>query len=229
MKKYIAELLGTLVLVFIGAGAICADNALKMSGGQGMGPEWAMTVFGIVVVATLYATSYLSGSHINPAVTISFLVARRMDARTAVFYITAQLSGTIMAGFCLRILFPDAVHTVHLGVCVLGKGVGFWKAVLIEFIITFLFIFTIYATAVDRRTSKVLSGVAIGMVYIFGTSVSAAISGGALNPARVFGPAVASGHFDYHLVWWLGPVFGGIAAGLLYGKVGRGNQMKSNI
>ena len=70
-----------------------------------------------------------------------------------------------------------------------------------------------------RRTSKILAGVAIGLVYLFGVSVSTTFSGGALNPARVFGPAVVSGHFDYHFVWWLGPVSGAIAAGFLYGKV----------
>ena len=124
-----------------------------------------------------------------------------------------------MAACFLKILFPDAVNTVFLGTCTLGEGVGFWKAVFIECIVTFLFVFTIFVTAVDRRTSKLLAGVAIGLIYLFGVSVSKTISGGALNPARVFGPAVVTGHFDYHFVWWLGPVTGAIAAGFLYSKV----------
>jgi glycerol uptake facilitator protein len=218
MKKYIAEFLGTLLIVFIGAGAICADHALKMAGGQGVGPEWTIPVFGIVIVAIVYATSYISGSHINPAVTISFWITRKMHPNTAIFYIISQLSGAVIAACFLRILFPDAVSAVHLGTCTLGEGVGFWKASLIEFILTFLFVFTIYATAVDKRTSNILAGVAIGLVYLFCVLVSTTITGGALNPARVFGPAVVSGHFNYHLVWWLGPVSGGVAAGVLYGK-----------
>ena len=215
-KNYIAESLGTLILVFIGAGAVCANYSLKMTGGQGTDYAGAIVVFGIVVVAVVYAASYISGSHINPAVTISFLFTGRMDAGTSAFYIISQLLGAVIAGFFLRILFPDAVSTVHLGTCALGKGVGFWKAVCIEAIITFLFVFTIYATA---KTSKILAGVAIGLVYLFGALVAYTISGGALNPARVFGPAVASWHFDYHFIWWLGPVSGGIAAGLLYDKI----------
>ena len=215
-KNYIAESLGTLILVFIGAGAVCANYSLKMTGGQGTDYAGAIVVFGIVVVAVVYAASYISGSHINPAVTISFLFTGRMDAGTSAFYIISQLLGAVIAGFLLRILFPDAVSTVHLGTCALGKGVGFWKAVCIEAIITFLFVFTIYATA---KTSKILAGVAIGLVYLFGALVAYTISGGALNPARVFGPAVASWHFDYHFIWWLGPVSGGIAAGLLYDKI----------
>ena len=215
-KNYIAESLGTLILVFIGAGAVCANYSLKMTGGQGTDYAGAIVVFGIVVVAVVSAASYISGSHINPAVTISFLFTGRMDAGTSAFYIISQLLGAVIAGFFLRILFPDAVSTVHLGTCALGKGVGFWKAVCIEAIITFLFVFTIYATA---KTSKILAGVAIGLVYLFGALVAYTISGGALNPARVFGPAVASWHFNYHFIWWLGQVSGGIAAGLLYDKI----------
>ncbi len=229
-KKYIAESLGTLFLVFIGAGAVCANYSMKMAGarpddlverGQGAGYASAIVVFGIVVVAVVYATSYISGSHINPAVTISFLVTGRMDAGTAAFYIISQLLGAVIAGFFLRFLFPDAVSTVHLGTCVLGKGVEFWKALLIEAVMTFLFVFTIFATALgSRRTpGKIIAGVAIGLVYLFGALIASSISGGALNPARVFGPAVASGHFDYHLVWWLGPVSGGIGAVFLHDKI----------
>ncbi len=217
-SKYIAEILGTLLVVFIGAGAICAEHSIKMTDAQGV-PVWAITVFDFVIVAVVYATSYISGSHINPAVTISYWATGRMHAGTALYYIISQLAGAVMAALFLKILFPDAVSTVFLGTCTLGEGVVFWKAILIECVVTFLFVFTIYATAVDRRTSKVLAGVAIGLVFLFGVSVSITFSGGALNPARVFGPAVVSGHFDYHYVWWLGPVFGAIAAGLLYGKV----------
>jgi len=217
-SKYIAEILGTLLIVFIGAGAICAEHSMKVTDGQGV-PVWAITVFGFVVVAIVYATSYISGSHINPAVTISYWATGRMYAGTAAYYIMSQLTGAAMAAYSLSLLFPDAVSTVYLGTCTLGEGVGPWKAASIEFLVTFLFVFTIFATAVDKRASKLLAGVAIGLVYLFGVSISTTFSGGALNPARVFGPAVVSGHFDYHFVWWLGPVSGGIAAGFLYGKV----------
>ena len=225
-KKYIAESLGTLFLVFIGAGAVCANYSLKMAGGQGTGYATAIVVFGIVVVAVVYATSYISGSHVNPAVTISFLVTGRMDAGTAVFYIISQLLGAVIAGLFLRFLFPDAVSTVHLGTCVLGKGVEFWKALLIEAVMTFLFVFTIFAAVVGRKVPGVLAGVAIGLVYLFGALIASSISGGALNPARVFGPAVASGHFDYHFVWWLGPVSGGIGAVFLHDKIFSGKPAK---
>lgn len=218
-SKYIAEILGTLLIVFIGAGAVCAEHSIKMAGGQGVVPVWTITVFGVVIVAVVYATSYISGSHINPAVTISYWATGRMYAGTAGYYIISQMIGAVMAACFLKILFPDAVNTIFLGACTLGEGVGPWKAASIECLVTFLFVFTIYATAVDKRTSKILAGVAIGLVYLFGVSVSTTFSGGALNPMCVFGPAVVSGHFDYHYVWWIGPVSGAVAAGFLYGKV----------
>ncbi len=217
-SRYIAEILGTLLIVFIGAGAVCAEHSVKMTDGQGI-PVWAVTVFGFVIVSVVYATSYISGSHINPAVTISYWATGRMYAGTAAYYIMSQMLGAVMAAYFLSLLFPDAVSTVYLGTCTLGEGVEFWKAALIECITTFLFVFTIYAAAVDKRTSKVLAGIAIGLVYLFGVSISTTFSGGALNPARVFGPAIVSGHFDFHYVWWLGPVSGAIAAGFLYHKI----------
>ena len=217
-SKYIAEILGTLLIVFIGAGAVCAGHSVKMAGDQGI-PVWAVTVFGFVIVAIVYATSYISGSHINPAVTISYWATGRMYAGTAAYYIMSQLTGAAMAAYFLSLLFPDAVSTVYLGTCTLGEGVGPWKAASIECMVTFLFVFTIFVTAVDKRTSKLLAGVAIGLVYLFGVSISITFSGGSLNPARVFGPAIVSGHFDHHYVWWLGPVAGAVIAGLLYSKV----------
>ena len=217
-SKYIAEILGTLLIVFIGAGAVCAEHSVKMTDGQGV-PVWTITVFGFVIVAVVYATSYISGSHINPVVTISYWATGRMYAGTALYYIISQLAGAVLAAYFLSLLFPGAASTVYLGTCTLGEGVGPLKAASIECLVTFLFVFTIFTTAVDKRTSRLLAGVAIGLVYLFGVSISITFSGGALNPVRVFGPAVISGHFDYHYVWWLGPVIGAIVAGFLYGKV----------
>lgn len=218
-KQYLVELIGTFMLVFIGAGSICADFYMKMDGGSGIGVLGTSAAFGLIVVAAIYATSYISGAHINPAVTISFWVTKRMEANTAVLYIISQLLGATIAGYFLRILFPDAVNTVFLGACALRDGVGVGKAIFMESILTFLFVFTIYATAVDRRSSKALAGVAIGLVYLFGVLVGSVISGGALNPARAFGPAIASNHLDFQLIWWFGPIIGGVAAGFLYDKV----------
>ena len=218
-KKYMAEFVGTFALVFIAAGSVCADFYLRQAGGQGLGLLGISIAFGIVVIAVIYATSYVSGSHVNPAVTVSFWITKRMEPNTAIMYIISQIAGASLAGLALKTLFPDAAKTVYLGTCVLAPGVSIARGVLMEFIISFLLIFTIYGTLVDKRASAGFAGIAVGLVVLFGAMIGGTISGGAMNPARVFGPALASGQFTHHFVWWLGPILGGIAAGLVYDKI----------
>ena len=218
-KKYMAEFVGTFALVFIAAGSVCADFYLRQAGGQGLGLLGISIAFGIVVIAVIYATSYVSGSHVNPAVTVSFWITKRMEPNTAIMYIISQIAGASLAGLALKTLFPDAAKTVYLGTCMLAPGVSIARGVLMEFIISFLLIFTIYGTLVDKRASAGFAGIAVGLVVLFGAMIGGTISGGAMNPARVFGPAVASGQFTHHFVWWLGPILGGIAAGFVYDKL----------
>jgi len=218
-KKYLAEFVGTFALVFIAAGSVCADFYLKQAGGQGLGLLGISIAFGVVVIAIIYAMSYVSGSHVNPAVTISFWVTRRMEPNTAIMYIISQIGGAVLAGYALKTLFPDAAKTVFLGTCMLSNGVSVFRGMLMEFIITFLLVFTIYGTLIDKRASAGFAGVAVGLVVLIGAMIGGTISGGAMNPARVFGPALASGQFTHHYVWWVGPVLGGIAAGFVYDKL----------
>ncbi len=218
-KKYIAELVGTFALVFIAAGSLCADFSLRQTGGQGLGLLGTSIAYGVVVIAVIYAISYISGSHVNPAVTISFWITKRMDPNTAIMYIVSQIAGASLAGLALKTLFPDALNTLYLGTSMLAPGVTVARGILMEFIITFLLVFTVYGTLVDRRASAGFAGVAIGLVVLFGSLIGGTISGGAANPVRVFGPAIASGQFTHHYVWWIGPILGGIAAGFVYDKV----------
>lgn len=214
-KKYVSEFLGTFALIFIGAGSCCADYYLVQNGAQGFGLLGIAIAFGFVVVAVAYSLGYVSGAHINPAVTVSMVVSNRMDAQTGFMYIASQLGGAAFGGYLLKILFPAAL-AINLGTCSLGSGVTILQAILMEAVITFLLVFVVYATVIDKRATPALAGLAIGLVVLFGVMVGGTISGGSLNPARVFGPAVASGHFQNHYVWWLGPVAGGVLAGLVY-------------
>ncbi len=215
-KKYLSELLGTFALIFVGAGCVCADYYLVKGGSQGFGLLGIAAAFGFVVVAIAYSLGYVSGAHINPAVTVSMVFTNRMEAEVGFMYIISQLVGASLAGYVLRILFPEALATVSLGTCVLGSGVTIPQAILMETIITFLLVFVVYATVIDRRGTPALAGVAIGLVVLFGVMVGGTISGGSMNPARVFGPAIASSHFDNHYVWWIGPIAGGVLAGFAY-------------
>ncbi|MHC4268100.1 MAG: MIP/aquaporin family protein [Planctomycetota bacterium] len=215
-KKYLSELLGTFALVFVGSGCVCADYYLVKTGSQGFGLMGIAVAFGFVVVAVVYSLGYISGAHINPAVTISMIVTKRMKANIGLMYIISQITGAAFAGYLLKLLFPEALSSVFLGTCVLGSNVTVIQAVIMEAVITFLLVFVVYATVIDKRATPALSGLAIGFVVLFGVMVGGTISGGAMNPARVFGPAIASGHFANHYVWWIGPVIGGVFAGFCY-------------
>ena len=214
-RKYISEFLGTFALIFIGAGSCCADYYLTQSGAPGFGLLGISIAFGFVVVAVAYSLGYISGAHINPAVTVSMVVSNRMDAQTGFMYIVSQLGGAVLGGYLLKFLFPEAI-AVNLGTCSIGAGVTIMQAIIMEVIVTFLLVFVVYATVVDKRATPALAGLAIGLVVLFGVMVGGTISGGSMNPARVFGPALASGTFQDHYVWWLGPMGGGVLAGLVY-------------
>ncbi len=215
-KKYLAELLGTFALVFVGSGCVCADYYLVKSGSQGFGLLGIAIAFGFVVVAVAYSLGYISGAHINPAVTVSMIVTKRMKAGVGVMYMLSQIAGATCAGYLLKTLFPEAIASVFLGTCVLGSSVSVSQAIIMEAVITFLLVFVVFATVIDKRATPALAGLAIGFVVLFGVMVGGAISGGSMNPARVFGPAMASGHFANHYVWWIGPIIGGVFAGFTY-------------
>ncbi len=218
-RRYVAEAVGTFALVFIGAGAVCTDYYLRSAGGEGIGLLGISLAFGFVVASMVYATGYISGGHINPAVTVSMWVTKRMDTNLAVFYIVSQLVGAAAAGFALRCIYPDAVAGVHLGTTAIAQGVPMARGILMEFAITFLLVLTVFTTAVDNRASKAFAGLAIGLAIFFGVLIGGPVTGGSMNPARTFGPAIASGFFVNHFVYWVGPILGGIAGSLFYERL----------
>lgn len=218
-RRYIAEVIGTFALVFIGAGSICTDSYLRSAGGTGIGLLGVSLAFGFAAMAMVYALGYVSGAHINPAVTVACWISRRMDTNLAVFYIVSQLAGAALAGFALRTVFPEAIAKVHLGATYLGPGVPLSRGIIMESVITFLLVLTVFATAIDRRSTKAFAGVAIGMALLFGVMIGGPLTGGSMNPARTFGPAIASGFFQNHFVYWVGPIIGAIAASLFYERL----------
>jgi len=218
-KKYMSEFLGTFALIFIGAGSCCVNYYLTQAGSPGFGLMGISIAFGFVVISVAYSLGYISGAHINPAVTISMVVSKRMDSREGFMYIVSQLGGATFGGFLLKMLFPAAI-AINLGTCSIGDGVTVSQAILMEAIVTFLLVFVVYATAIDKRATPALAGVAIGLTVLFGVMIGGPISGGSMNPARVFGPAIASGVLDnHHMVWWIGPISGALLAGFIYDKV----------
>ncbi len=211
-KKYLAELIATFALVFIGAGAILANNFSK----GGVGLVGIALAHGLVLMAMVYATAHISGGHVNPAVTIAMLFTRRINFKNALFYIVSQLVGAALAGSLLWMIFPAATNTLHVGTPELAYGVPVLTGIIIEAVLTFFLVFTVFGVAVDKRAPSGVYGFAIGLVLTFDILMGGPLTGAAMNPARAFGPAFAANFWTNHLVYWIGPVIGAVVAGLMY-------------
>jgi len=212
LKPLLAEVIATFALVFVGAGAVIADSITNGA----LGLVGIALAHGLVLMSMIYAVGNVSGAHINPAVTIALLAAKNISAKKAVWYIAAQLFGAAIAGFLLLALFPSALASVHLGLPVLGNGFGVLRGTLLESVLTFFLVFTIFGAAVDKKAQTGLHGVAIGLVLTFDILVGGAFTGAAMNPARAFGPAIASNYWQNQIVYWAGPIIGALAAAIVY-------------
>jgi MIP family channel proteins len=211
-KPCVAELIGTFGLCFIGAGAICAD---ALPGGK-IGLLGVAVAHGLVLSIMVSATGHLSGGHLNPAVTAAFLATQRMKWEQALQYLASQLVGACLAGFALKQIFAQAVwRRVNLGTPALGAGVTQGTGILVEAILTFFLVFAVFGTAVDTAGPKI-GGFGIGLTIGFDILMGGALTGAAMNPARAFGPALAAGFWNAHIVYWIGPILGGVIAGYVY-------------
>ena len=212
-----AECLGTFALCFIGAGSICVN---QWSGGS-VGLLGIALAHGTVLAVMISALGHISGGHFNPAVTLGVLTTGKISGRRALSYMVVQLAGAAAAGFLLRFIVPEqAWQPVHLGTPSLGPGITIVQAVTVEAVLTFFLVLAVCGTALDPRGSwNAVSGFGIGTALVFDILVGGPITGAAVNPARTFGPALASRYWDHHLVYWLGPLTGGILAAFLYHRV----------
>lgn len=213
----LAEFIGTFTLIFIGAGSVLIN---EMSGGS-LGILGIAIAHGLAIAVMVSAIGHISGGKLNPAITFGLLAAKRLTFRTAILEIGAQLLGAILAAFFLSLIFPNAVkEAVHLGAPTLGSGITGWVGIFTEIILVFLLVFVVFATMVDAEGSfKIVGGFGIGCVILFDILAAASITGPALNPARAFGPALLSNFWQDQYVYWIGPIIGGVLAGLFYNYV----------
>src|SRR4051794_34176141 len=202
-------------LVFCVGGAAAEEGA-----GLGhLGLPAQAAVSGLAIMTMVYATGHLSGAHINPAVTIAFSLTRHFPRREAVSYIGAQLAGAALAGLLLLAVWPD--RPGNLGANAIGISAG--SAVVVETVLSALLMFVIMAVATDTRAVGAGAAIAIGGVVLLDILVGGGVSGASMNPARSFGPALASGQWDDFWIWIVGPVVGTALGALAYQFI-RGEQ-----
>ena len=231
LKAWVAELIGTFALTFIGVGAI-ANLA-------GLGSE-AMTQFGdlatigniivgksglvgialahgLTIAVMVSATAAISGGHLNPAVTVGLWSAGKIDAANALGYIISQVLGSFAAIGLLALTLGDSVRAVQYGSPMLAEGVSIGSGLILEAVLTFFLVFVIYGTAVDKRAPK-LAGLFIGLTVTLDILMGGPVTGAAMNPARQMAPAIYAGGAAASQIWlyWVGPILGAILAAQLW-------------
>jgi MIP family channel proteins len=222
-QKLVAEFIGTFTLIFIGAGSICADQYLSATGQGGVGLLGIAAAHGLAIGIMVTALGHISGGHFNPAVTIGFWVTRRLSTLHSISYWVAQLLGGSAAAYLIKLTLPDTTWTAKAIASITPDlGGDFTRAhgIALEAVMTFLLVFVVFATAVDAKGAfNKIAGFAIGLTITMDILFGGPFTGAAMNPARAFGPALATTHWQNHGVYWAGPLLGGVIAGVLYDRM----------
>src|ERR1051326_8073140 len=206
LRPCLAEFIGTFALIFVGIGAIktAPDNVLAVA-----------LAHGLTIGAFASAVMHISGGQFNPAVTFGLLCGGHIRIGDAVLYWLSQLLGAFIAALiCLGLFAREVVVT---GTPQLAINLSPAQGVLVEAILTFFLVFTIHGVAVDPRSrSRGVAGLVIGATITLDILFGGPLTGAAMNPARVFGPALAANFWRDHYVYWVGPLVGGGQIGIVY-------------
>jgi aquaporin Z len=209
-KAAVAEFLGTFALIFFGAGAIIAT--------QGGDLVAIALAHGLAIAIMVSMMAHISGGVFNPAIQIGLWVTGKMPSARTAIYIVAQLAGAVAAAYALKYFAPQPFYDgVTGGTPTVAPGLAVGKAVLIEALTTFFLVWAVFATAVDERGPFAkLAGLTIGLTITLDIFATGSLTGAAMNPARWFGPALATGEWANWWVWLVGPIAGAIIAAVAY-------------
>ena len=211
LRAFAAELTGTFALTLAGAGALCLDRAT----GGAIGPIGVALAYAGAAATVVHSFPTGSG-RFNPALVIAELITRRLPLLRGVFALGAQLLGAACAGLFVKAVLigghPEiAGAPVYLGAS-LPVGIGYRAATLVEAVLTFFLALAVFAA--DERRARRLGPMSIGAATLFGALIGGPLTGGAMNPARAFGPALAAGYWSLHYVYWVGPLAGAVVAAM---------------
>jgi aquaporin NIP len=201
MRKLIAEALGTFSLVFAGTGAIIIDNITA----GGVSHVGIALTFGLIIMTMVYAVGDVSGAHFNPAVTIGFFAARRLEPRLLVPYIASQIVGALTASTLLLSIFGNRAS---LGATIpLGSP---WQSFALETVLTAILMFVILCVSTGSKELGMMAGIAVGGVIGLEALFAGPISGASMNPARSLAPALLSGNTSSLWLYLAAPILGSV-------------------
>jgi aquaporin Z len=223
VKSLIVEFIGPFALVFAGVGAIIQTSMVP--GMFELGGDLVAVAFahGLAIGLIITAAGHISGGHFNPAVTIGFLLTRRITTDRAIAYVVAQIAGALAGALALVLVYRDIDRNrVNLGVPAIGQNHEWYNALVMEVILTFFLMFVIFGVAVDSRATRYIPGLAIGLTITMDILGGGAVSGAAMNPARYLGPALVQlgdANWEDCWIWIVGPIAGAAVAAFLYNDV----------
>ncbi len=218
LRAWLAEGISTYALVFFGPLAVILSAAAFADTLSLEGILMISFAHGAAIGLMVYAFGHISGAHINPAVTIPMIITKKIDVKNGAGYIMSQLVGGIVAAFTLVAILPELGAKVNFGTQggpsdLINNSVS--SGLFLEMIFTFFLVMVIFMTAVHKKASAGWAGFSIGGMIFLLHLVGVPLTGASMNPARTLGPAIASGFWEFHWIYWVGPIVGGIIAGLI--------------
>jgi len=218
VRAWVGEALATFGLVFFGPLAVIVSVPMF---GLGLTLEGILLIsfaHGSIIGLMVYAFGHISGAHINPAVTIPMMITKKIGIAAGIGYIGFQLIGAVLAALALSLIIPDLGAAVNFGTQG-GPSEHIdndaWKALALEAFFTFFLVTVIFMTAVHKKAPAGMYGLVIGGMVFLLHLVGVPLTGASMNPARTFGPALISGAWEFHWIYWVGPIIGGIIAGII--------------
>jgi aquaporin Z len=207
----VAELIGTALFVFFGAGSVVANAA-----GIPLGPVGVALAHGVGIAVLITMTMAISGGHLNPAVSLALWLAQKIDGRRLGFYIAAQLIGAVIGALLVKAFFATgATRVTSVGTPQISGALSLFEAIALEAVLTFILVSAVFGTVVHPAAPKV-GGFGIGLAIFSCALVCGSLTGAVMNPARAFGPALVSLDWHGQIVYWIGPGLGAAAAAALW-------------
>jgi aquaporin TIP len=209
VASLIVEAIGPFALMFAGGGAIIATSGENLVA--------IALAHGLAIGLMVAAAGHISGGVYNPAVSVALLAIGKLPPLKAAAYVVVQCLGCVLGALALKAVYPaSAVDAVKLGTPLLGSGVSVAQGFLVELILTFFLMFSIYGAAIDTRGPATIAGLVIGLTITLDIFAGGGLTGAAMNPARAFGPALVQGVWDHHWLYWVAPIIGALLAAYLY-------------
>ncbi|XP_066372791.1 aquaporin NIP1-4-like [Miscanthus floridulus] len=222
IQQLIAEFFATFFLIFAGCGVITVDDMNSKATFPGIAVVWGMTV-----MAMIYAVGHVSGAHINPAVTVGFAISGRFPWRKVPAYMLVQTVAATMASLVLRLMFGE--QHLRASVTVHAHGGSNIQSLVLEFFITFYLMFVVMAVATDDRAVGQMAGLAVGGTIILNALFAGPVSGASMNPARSIGPALVGNKYRSLWVYIFGPFAGAAAGAWAYNLIRRTDKTLAEV